>query len=997
MPDTVEQAIYALRYQTGDSEKNLRAVRQEATALTRDTDKLSASEENLNRSTLRFLGTLDKKHASQLKQADQLDRVHRLYIEGAISSERYARAVGQITSTTSQGAGALSAMTGAVNVLKSALGALGFAFGAIQVVQFARDSIRMAADLDDVAQTIGVTTDELQAYRAAALDAGASSSIADEAIRKYTRSVGEAQGGNKQIIQAFKDLGLTAADLAGGPSASLPIVVEALNRIESVTERARLETDLFGRSGQNIEQVLRAWGGAANELVEKYRAMGVIISPETIERIDQATAKWDLFWQRMRTGVVEFFDALTSPQAAAANEQLLALGIGNVGQIAPKAPPDISKLPFMGSDSKRIVAAGTAKWADEEKAAIEAADKALKEHAKDVAAFEKDYRVTMARVAKELSDKFEKDRAAAAQWASDMYVAGKKVRDDAANFARERAEAEKKAWDDSFDAYYKLQDELILEQQKNHEKAVKESSRTLRDGWGSALDSMYSDWGGFLSKLLGAGASTVMELLRMFKGALGGLGGGRGGAGSGFLSGLGGLGGLWGGAARIDPSTGNWIPGPQGFGGGGLLGQLGGIGGVLGNGLMGAGVGSMVGSLTGGRSTGSTIGGAIGAIAGNLIPIPVLGPLIGAALGGAIGGMFGGKPSDMRSVATFGSDYSFAVKAQSAHESSQETLSSAQQAAALIGQQVQELMAVGVTFTQQLGDIMIGARDVSTFRLAGSSKRIGVGSVGDPADLAADVIAALMKTATSTDPAIAAILKGTGTPQEIAQQIATFQAKAAAAKQFSSEIETALLSVQDPLKAAIEMWKKEAQARLDAAATLGVDVAKVQQLNTLLYQQIQQQMNAQSIAGLQGFVSSYAFGSQSMATPAQQVAAAGTAYDLARQAALADPNQANVQAFLQSSQAYLPLAKSHYGISSQYAAIEQGALSTADQLLASLKAVPSAPDLQPVVSAVSSGAAMTTAAAEETTAEVASLKQEIIGLNNKIIDLLGHVTGGAPA
>jgi len=415
-------------------------------------------------------------------------------------------------------------------------------------------------------------------------------------------------------------------------------------------------------------------------------------------------------------------------------------------------------------------------------------------------------------------------------------------------------------------------------------------------------------------------------------------------------------------------------------------------------GLMGAGVGSIVGSLTGGNSMGSAIGGGAGGIAGSIIGslIPgigtVLGGLLGGALGGGIGGMFGGKPSDMRSVATFTPGMTdFGVSAQSAHETSQATLSAAQQAASAISQEVQALTAFGVQFTQQLSNIWIGERDASTFQLQGG-QRISVGTVGDVADLTADTIAALLKQATSSDPEIAAILKAGGTGAAITQALQALQT----ARAFSSEIEMALLAVTDPLKYAIELWKKESQARLDMAAAYGVSLDTVQQLNAALYQQIaaqQAQQNAGAISGLDQFINSLQYGAGSAASPQAQIGAAFSDYDAARQAALMNPSAQTAAAFQQAAGSFLPLAREFYGTTQTYDAFAQGAINTAEQLKGFL-GTPAMPDLAPVIQQTS---AMSTAAIVEATQtqtdEIVELKEEVRQMNGMIFSLLRQVAG----
>ena len=1036
MTDTVEQAIYALRYQTGDSEKNLRAVRQEASALVKDTDKLSTSEENLNRSTLKFLGTLDRKHAAQLKQANQLERIQKLYSDGVISVDRYARAVNQITAGSTQVSGGMELITKSAMVLRNVLGTVGIAFSALGAVNFLRNTLDWAGAIDDISQTIGVTTDELQAYRAAAVGAGAASSLADDIIRRYTRTVGEALEGNKKAADAFRDLGLSAADLAGGPTASLPKVVSAMAEIESVTKRAQLEVVLFGRSGQVAEQILKAWADPADQIIAKYKELGLVIDEAMIHRIDRANASIEQFWNTMKVGLVEFLDVSrkAEPEFSRslsrtlpypfATEQTTAMGLAN-------------SLPFAGPDTQRFGAAG-AKWADEEKAAIEAADRALKEHEKDVARFELDYRQSMARVAKELSDKFLKDIRASQQWVSQMYLAGRQVRDDVARNAQERADIERKTLEDSFDAYYKLQDELIFEEQD----AADRRSKTVQRYWSDMINSMALDGRDFFRRFFETGEADFRDFTKIFR--------------RGWAEMMADLVQI----NLLQPLMQSFVGGASRIAGG-LFGRT--ATSSIGQGATSAvanNIGSSVaGSITAGGAMGGLAGAALGVLGAfapslfeqsskfwnvNQLSATLLGPT-GAGLSkygvGPLGlaGLFMGDllskhPSNYTAYATFNPDMTSWTPG--GDKPRDYTTGLAQQAGDAILAQVRALKELGIEFNQTLSNIWIGQRDPSTFQLAGG-QRVSVGTVGDVDSLVMATVKALLQGAGGGSEALRTVLGRdyasfdqmneairfvkevfdvivagrpamTQTEQSMKALVESFKAATRQAgelglnvqqltqgfaRSFDEDVRLALLEIQSPMEYAIELWKRDAQARLDAAVALGANIEQVRQLNDALYRQIVQQ-SSPAVSGLQSFVQSYRFGPQSMATPAQQVASAKSAYDAALRSALADPTAQNAAAFQQAAQAYLPLAKSHYGVSTTYAGIEQGAISAAEQIIAKLQAPP-APSFAPVVSAVSAGAAMTTDAVKEVADKVDDLAGQVSTLNGVIAAVVRQMAGTA--
>lgn len=190
---------------------------------------------------------------------------------------------------------------------------LGVGLSVSGVLAFTKTVVDNVAALGDQAAAAGVTVEQLQAYRAAAAEAGSSSDLADTALQRLTRTIGEAQAGNKELLGAFSQLGIGASQLAGGTTAVLPLVAQALTQITNTSERARIETELFGKSGQQIESVLGAWSQSADSLEEHFSKLGIIIDAATSERFSKAQGQWELFAlvvQRDVAGLVASFGDL---------------------------------------------------------------------------------------------------------------------------------------------------------------------------------------------------------------------------------------------------------------------------------------------------------------------------------------------------------------------------------------------------------------------------------------------------------------------------------------------------------------------------------------------------------------------------------------------------------------------------------------------------------------------------------------------------------------
>lgn len=608
------------------------------------------------------------------------------------------------------------------------------------------------------------------------------------------------------------------------------------------------------------------------------------------------------------------------------------------------------------------------------------------------------------------------------EWWEKFYADKRALADKARADEKSAEEKNNKAIHDQIIALsqqgFKIEQENADKRQDQYDeddRKAKERLDRIHGYWVDTLDAMTNDGSRFFENLFETGEGNLGDFIDVFKRAWarlfadlatqqfvqplmrsflaqmgplvgqvagGGAPAGLLGGGGGLLGGLGGLGGIGaalglGGAGYYNTAAGLIPAGVTVTPAVGLGGFS--FGGALSGGLGGAGIGSITGMI-GGNTTGGAIGGGIGGVIGaglgSIIPGvgTALGGLIGGALGGVVGGLFGGKPSNYRATATFGPGGGFTLSGDKPNE---QTLSLAQQAASAIMQEVTDLKAFGVEFQRQLSNIWIGQRDPSSYQLVGG-QRISVGTVGNAGDLAQQTLAALMKGATSTDPIVAQQLaRGYGSIQELTQAIT-----------FAKGIEASLKQITDPLGAAIDLWKKEAQARLDMAAATGVSIEKVQQLNAALYGQIVNQANQGVVNNIGGYLSQLQYGPESIAPPGQQYAAALADYEKSRAAAMGG-GAAEAQAYLEATQQFLPFAREYLGTTQAYAAIEGTARTTLESLASKLSAPAQMPDLViPIVNATTTTGAATVDAVEGVRNEVKALGDRLDRLSGGIESLL---------
>lgn len=151
-----------------------------------------------------------------------------------------------------------------------------------------------ASSLGEVAQQAGVSARELQEYRYAASQAGVSSEQMDGALTKLTKTIGEAKAGSKAQATTFRELGVAIQDANGRVYSAgevIPKLADALAKVKDPATRARIEMELFGKTGQKLDTLLAGGSAAVNELRDAAHKLGVVLSDQQIQNADDTADK----------------------------------------------------------------------------------------------------------------------------------------------------------------------------------------------------------------------------------------------------------------------------------------------------------------------------------------------------------------------------------------------------------------------------------------------------------------------------------------------------------------------------------------------------------------------------------------------------------------------------------------------------------------------------------------------------------------------------------
>lgn len=159
-------------------------------------------------------------------------------------------------------------------------------------IRAGKAALDYAGHLGELADTLGLTTKDLQEFSYAAGQVGISQEELQVGIQKLTVSMGQAELGAKKQTAAFKAIGLSVDDIKGKDAGEVfRLIAEKLEKVTDRSQRAAIEVALFGKAGAKLDNLLSGSQGRLDELSAAAQKLGVVLSDEQIQRADQTADK----------------------------------------------------------------------------------------------------------------------------------------------------------------------------------------------------------------------------------------------------------------------------------------------------------------------------------------------------------------------------------------------------------------------------------------------------------------------------------------------------------------------------------------------------------------------------------------------------------------------------------------------------------------------------------------------------------------------------------
>jgi phage-related protein len=174
--------------------------------------------------------------------------------------------------------GALTAAAVAVVAVGAAIGGLVFS------------SANAAGALVDMSAKTGISVVNLQEMSFIGKQLGVDLETMTGANAKLIRSMDAAQTKSSDQAKAFKALGIATKDSDGNLRDSKQVfneVIDALGKIENPTQRDLMAMQLFGKSAQELNPLIKAGSGELTNMAEQANHMGAVMGEETVAKLDK--------------------------------------------------------------------------------------------------------------------------------------------------------------------------------------------------------------------------------------------------------------------------------------------------------------------------------------------------------------------------------------------------------------------------------------------------------------------------------------------------------------------------------------------------------------------------------------------------------------------------------------------------------------------------------------------------------------------------------------
>jgi hypothetical protein len=210
-----------------------------------------------------------------------------------MDTAQFEQGAARARKTSDQTAGYIRTRFGSVGAsIKSSVSGLIAGLTAGTILAAGKAALEYAGHLGELADTLGLTTKDLQTFSYAAGQVGISQEELESGIQKLTISMGKAQVGSQAQIKAFNAIGISIDQLRGKDAGEVfRMIADKLQNVTDRSQRAAVEVALFGKAGAKLDNLLSGSQGRLSDLADAAERLGLVLSDEQIQKADETADK----------------------------------------------------------------------------------------------------------------------------------------------------------------------------------------------------------------------------------------------------------------------------------------------------------------------------------------------------------------------------------------------------------------------------------------------------------------------------------------------------------------------------------------------------------------------------------------------------------------------------------------------------------------------------------------------------------------------------------
>jgi hypothetical protein len=161
-----------------------------------------------------------------------------------------------------------------------------FKEGGEALVNVVKDTAAYADNIMTLSTQTGIATDTLQELNYMAELTDTSIETITSSMARNIRAMQNAQQGTTEYVDAYRTLGVEITDANGQLRDSQTVfwdAVDALGKMSNETERDALAMQLFGRSAQDLNPLIKVGKDGMAEFAKEARDMGAVLSDDTLQ------------------------------------------------------------------------------------------------------------------------------------------------------------------------------------------------------------------------------------------------------------------------------------------------------------------------------------------------------------------------------------------------------------------------------------------------------------------------------------------------------------------------------------------------------------------------------------------------------------------------------------------------------------------------------------------------------------------------------------------